>query len=46
MLCDKQAHRLTGSGHTWMISKNAMPYELKMLYMHSAEKEAQQTELS
>ena len=32
MLCDKQAQRYTGSGHTWLISENAMLCDpLKML---------------
>ena len=45
MKSDKQAKKQTGSGQTWMISEKAMLYDLlKMLYIHSAKKEAQQTE--
>ena len=39
MLCDKQAQRKAGSGHTWTISENTMLYDLlKMLYIHSSKK--------
>ena len=45
MQSDKQAYRLTGSGHTWMLSENSVLYDLlKMLYLHSTKKQAQPTE--